>query len=398
MNPNDPIERITAIVEDSGAKYIITNETDENFNIDNLLKEKNTNNPSVNLNSDNISAIIYTSGSTGLPKGVLISHSNYAYRIAYDPLINKFLKRENKLLLMINYNVTNVFITNLFLFLFNGLKIVLNTWENSNNLINLHKKTEFDALVIVPSVLEEYLENENILKVLEKIKTVIIAGEKFNINLIQKFKEISNAELYNLYGITETGHANIKILNKDLNKDNISVGKPITGVLEMVVDIDGNPLPSGITGELYIGGLSVAKGYLNKAELTKEKFIKRNNSLYFKSGDLAILNGNGEYSIIGRSDNQLKLRGLRIESGEIENNIDNSFELGKIFTTISKIEDELKNDQYLTLYFTTNKKLNNKKLNDLKKRLNEHLKDKLPKWMVPQIYIYLNSHYYFLVK
>ncbi|MDR3292118.1 MAG: AMP-binding protein [Methanobrevibacter sp.] len=380
INPDDPVERINAITKDSGAKYIITDKTDKSFNINTILKEKNTNNPSINLNPNNISAIIYTSGSTGLPKGVLISHSNYAYRIAHDPLINKFLKEENKLLLMINYNVTNVFITSLFLFLFNGLKIVLNNAENSN-LINLHDKTEFDVLIIVPSVLEEYLENKNILKVLEKMKIVIIAGEKFNTNLIQKFKEISSAELYNLYGITETGHANIK----NLNDDNISVGKSIDGVLEMIADIDCNPLPPDIIGELYIGGLSVAKGYLNKSKLTKEKFIKRSNIIYFKSGDLAILNMNGEYSIIGRYDSQLKLRGQRIEAGEIENNIDSSFGLKKIFITISKMNK----NQYLTLYFTPNKKLTNKQINDLKKRLDEHLKGKLPKWMLPQIYIYI---------
>jgi amino acid adenylation domain-containing protein len=384
-NPNDSLERIKIMKKNAEVRYVITNnKSDENLNIDNLLNFKNEITPQIKLNQDNILSIIYTSGSTDNPKGVILSHQNYFYRILNDPLISQVLKKgANKLLLNVN-QIFNIFQSNLFLFLFNGLTIVLTNDEelyDPNKIINLYEKTKFDTIITVPSILEEYMENRDIYKILKSIKIVQIAGEKPTIELIKNFKRITNADLYQDYGSTETNHANIKLLIYD----NRVIGKPLPNILEKLVDLDGNPIPNDIVGELWIGGLGIAKGYLNNPELTKEKFIKEDNINYFKTGDLARCDKNGEYHLIGRIDNQIKIRGQKIEPGEIENIIPLNFGLKKTVPIIKKME----NNQYLCLYFTSHEKLTNKKVIDLKKRLNEYLKDKLPKLMLPQIYIYI---------
>ncbi|MDR3223011.1 MAG: AMP-binding protein [Methanobrevibacter sp.] len=384
-NPNDSLERIKIIKKNAEVKYVITNnKSDENLNINTLLNFENETTPQIKLNHNNILSIAYTSGSTDKPKGVIITHLNYFYRILDDPLISQSLKkRANKLLLNAN-QIFIIFQFNLFLFLFNGLTIVLTNDEelyNSNKIINLYEKTKFDIIITVPSILEEYIENKNMEEILKSIKIVQIAGEKPTIKLIKNFKKITNADLYQDYGSTETGHANIKLLKSD----NSTIGKPVPNILEKIVDVDGNPIPNDMVGELWVGGLGITKGYLNNSELTKEKFIKKGDISYFKTGDLARCDKNGEYHLIGRIDNQIKIRGQKIEPNEIENSIPSNLGLKKIVPTIKKME----NNQYLCLYFTTHEKLTNKKVIDLKKRLNEHLKDKLPKWMLPQIYIYL---------
>lgn len=116
-------------------------------------------------------------------------------------------------------------------------------------------------------------------------------------------------------GPTET---TISSNTKHIVDDYITVGKPLLNVVEIIADIDGNPLPQGIMGELFIGGTGVSKGYLNREKLTKERFINIDGVNYYKSGDFAIEDENGEYIIIGRMDNQIKLRGLRIEIGELK--------------------------------------------------------------------------------
>ncbi|MDR3291143.1 MAG: AMP-binding protein [Methanobrevibacter sp.] len=377
-NPDDVAERRNFIEEDVKAKFIINNE-----NINELLEEENINNPNLTLSLNNPICIIYTSGSTGNPKGVLFSHKTLSDKyktLSFNKLDNQFK------FLSLTSKVYTVFILDLLSVLFNGVTFILADESLLHNPINLdkfYKRTKFNCLTITPSVIEECLEHENLHDIFKKMKIINLTGEKSNISLIKKIKKITNADLYNLYGSTETPHCNGILLTENTN----TIGKPVLNIVEKVCDIDGNSLPPNMIGELWIGGYGIFKAYWNNNNLNKEKYVEKKGIIYFKTGDLAKCNENKEFTIIGRHDNQIKFHGQRIEPGEIENNIPSNYGITKTRLNIQ----ELNENPILVLYFTTKNELTKNELLNFKKNLKEDLESKLANYMIPQIYIHLKE-------
>ncbi|MDR2623283.1 MAG: AMP-binding protein [Methanobrevibacter sp.] len=401
VNHNDPIEKINFIKEDSEAKYVLINKSNkgnennvQHLNINDLFEEENKKNLNIDFEQDNDFCVNYTSGSTGKPKGVIQTHGS----IFNKEFLDSFNFEKDDVYLLSMNPVFIPFIETLILFFYHGATIVLTNDEilNFKELIDVFDETNFNIMFMTPSILLNYLENDDLKQIFKKLKIIYLAGEKLQLNLVEKLRMVSDLKLYNWYGSSETLVSNLKLIsNSDINNtdnisvntDNISVGKPVANVLEIIVDIDGNPLPLGIVGELWVGGSKIAKRYVNNEKLTREKFTSINMIPFFKSGDLAVVNEDGAYSIIGRVDNQVKLRGQRIEIGDIENNIPQDLGLNKTFVVIQ----EKNNNQYLTLYFTIDEKLVQCEIEEIKKRLDDHLKKVLPKFMVPQIYIHLEE-------
>ena len=158
------------------------------------------------------------------------------------------------------------------------------------------------------------------------------------------------------------------------------MGPPLTNYVTDVRDIDGKLVPNGVMGELYIGGVSVGKGYYNMPEKTEEVFLTINDIPYYRSGDYAIELPNGEIDIKGRIDNQIKLRGLRIEIGEIETNIGQYPDIRQAVVVIK----EINNNEHLCAYYTANCEIDS---DDLK----EFLKDRLTRYMVPTVFMQLDE-------
>lgn len=189
---------------------------------------------------------------------------------------------------------------------------------------------------------------------------------------------LTKARIINTYGPTET---TISANMKDLTcADTISVGRPLLNVTEFIVDSDGNELPPGIVGELYIGGAGVGKGYNNLPEKTAERFIDFNGMKIYKSGDYARWTSSGDVEILGRLDNQIKLRGLRIEIGKIEGSL---AKIPEIKTAVVKIV-KIKGIEHLCAYFTA------EKLIDIE-TLKAELAKTLPKYMVPTAYLQMEK-------
>lgn len=408
IDPEYPIDRINHVMSDSESKFIITNSSSDDsnlansnidntikannldklgklenkLNIDDLLKEKDESNPNPNLIPSNSAYIIYTSGSTGKPKGVILSHnniSNYVYPSKENVYAYGLKEKANRLLSIVTV-AFDVFLHDIFLTLMNGLTVVFSNDESSKDpikLVKLFKKTKADAFSITPSRMNHYLEFDEFKKVLKYCKVISVAGEKYPLKLHKTLEKATDAEIYNVYGPTET---TISSNTKHIVKDYITVGKPLLNVVEMVADIDGNPLPQGIMGELYIGGTGVSKGYLNREKLTKERFINIEDVNYYKSGDFAIEDKNGEYIIIGRMDNQIKLRGLRIEIGEIENIINNYPNIKESVVLIK----EVKSNEHLCAYLRCDEAID---IDDLK----VNLRKKLIPYMIPSYFIPLEE-------
>jgi non-ribosomal peptide synthetase component F len=205
-----------------------------------------------------------------------------------------------------------------------------------------------------------------------------LGGEAFSTKVYENFRKHSDAIVYNSYGPTETTITSNNKMVTDAN--DITVGVPLHNYVTDVRDIDGKLLPLGVMGELYIGGVGVGKGYYNMPEKTEEVFLTIDDIPYYRSGDYAIARSNGEIDIKGRIDNQIKLRGLRIEIGEIESNISKYSSIKQCVVVIK----EINNNDHLCAYYVADDEI------DIA-GLKEFLKDKLTKYMVPTAYMQLDE-------
>ncbi len=383
VDPEYPEERINHVLHDSSAKYIVTKADLPNaLDVDELLLEENEENPHPELTPENLCYLIYTSGSTGLPKGVMLKHGNITNLISNHP-DNQFVlditSRANTSLSIITVSF-DPFIQESFMSLTNGMTFILANDEQTKNpseLAKLFEKTKAELVTITPSRLLQYLELEDIQKAMRYCKAVIVGGEAFPLQLLNALSKYDNLAVFNEYGPTETTvGCNAKIIYDE----DINVGKPLFNVVEKIMDMDGNPLPPGVMGELYIGGAGVGRGYWNRDELNSERFIEIEGVPYYKSGDFAKLEKNGEVSILGRLDNQIKLRGLRIEIGEIENAISGYDGIKSVAVAVKKVHS----NDHLCAYFSADCEIDS---DDLK----AELKKKLTKYMVPTVFMQLDE-------
>ena len=383
VDPNYPQERINHIQEDSGCKMIISdNPLAGEFDVDELLDGKNTQNPKVDLKNDDIAFLIYTSGSTGLPKGVMIkqdSITNYIKPTAENSPINAIANDVSRMLSITTASFI-AFMRESLATVMNGVPMVLADEETSMNpikLADLIRKYEIDGMSATPSRLQQYLTIDDFKRVLGDIKVITIGGEKFIESLYPTLVKYTDADIYNSYGPTEVTIAS----HAKLMKDNIvSEGKPIHNSIDSIVDIDNNPLPNNIIGNIALGGVGVSAGYWNKPELTKEVFYTKNNVPYYNTGDLGYRRDDGELVVVGRADSQIKLRGLRIETGEIENIILKKSDIDVVFVNVQIVNDT----EYLCAYYVADSQID---INKLKEDISLELTD----YMIPTFFIQLDA-------
>ncbi|OUM57271.1 hypothetical protein PIROE2DRAFT_48831, partial [Piromyces sp. E2] len=260
---------------------------------------------------------------------------------------------------------------------------------------NLINKYHINFMCCVPSRFRNYLNVDEFRKGIRHLKYILFGGEKIDISTLKILKNETNIKIYNVYGLTETTVlCSIKYVdysNAELNSNNEnlkSIGKSLCNCKVYILDKYLKPVPIGVEGEIYIGGAGVGKGYLNRNELTHQKFMDSsslniNNSHYqkiYSTGDLGKWNENGEIIYVGRRDFQVKINGQRIELSEIENTIK---ELGYIKDSV--VIDMVNNNtgsKNLVCYFISEKDIKVER-RDIK----EFLNTKLPKSFIPSYYI-----------
>ncbi len=399
IDPEQPAERINFIINDAEAKIVLTHKSFENnitaknvkvINVDKSKEEISAQKTSykITIRSNGLAYCIYTSGSTGKPKGTLLHHKGLLNRILWmkDELN---LKREDVFLQKTPYTF-DVSVWEFFLPLINGNKLVIAKPEGHKDPFYLQKlivEKNISVIHFVPSMLKVFLDTPDVEKC-KSLKYVICSGEALSVNLQNRFFNLFDSTLYNFYGPTEaTVDVTFWKCDNNLFMSQVPIGKAIANTQVYVLDSFLNPLPVGVAGELYIGGVNLAYGYLNKPELTAEKFIpnhltgKKGERLY-KTGDLVKTLPDGNIVFLNRIDNQVKLRGLRIELGEIE------YEL----KSIDFIEDALvsvykeNQNEFLVAYVIANDNEEN-----LTKKIKRTISKTLPDYMVPTSFIYLKK-------
>lgn len=387
IDPNYPKNRIDQILEDSDSKFVITSEDIEydgenRFDVGKLLEESDDSNPNVELTPDNLCFLIYTSGSTGKPKGVMITHrgiSNYIANVDENVPIYELNRKCDKFISISTVSFI-VFLREIFGTILNGLPVVFANDEEAIDplqLVELFKKTDAEGFGSTPTRLLEYLQLEEIQNVVGGCKVIIVGGEGFPPVLYDRLSKYTKADIYNSYGPTEV---TIASHYKLIDSSEVTAGWKMLNVVDKIMDIDGNQLPAYVSGEIYVGGAGIARGYLNNPEQTEKVFMELNNIPYYNTGDLGKKDSKGELYVAGRNDTQIKLRGLRIELSEIESVIANyeGIALSKV------VVKKLNSIEHLCAYFTATSQIN---LDDLK----QHLIDSLPKYMVPSYLIQLDA-------
>lgn len=386
--PDYPKERIDSIIEDSDADFVITEGElldvyDRTVDVSKLLSGNNEENPNVDVQPDDLAYLIYTSGSTGKPKGVMLRHIGIANYLVYSDsniqvkeVVDNCHAYGSVTTISFDMSLKETMVS-----LCNGLTLVFASNEQTVNPMSLaefFKENNVDAFNSTPSRLLQYMELDEFAEVMANCKVILSGGEKYPDKLLRVLREKTNATIINTYGPTEiTVSSNAKNLT---NADEISIGRPLRNYTEYIVDSDNNLLPIGVVGELLIQGCGVALGYNKLPEQTAKVFIEFNGERTYRSGDYAKWTTDGDVIILGRTDNQVKLRGLRIELGEIEKCLT---AVDGIKSGIALIRKVGKTDA-ICVYYTADRQI---EPNEIKSELAKSLTD----YMVPSAYVQLDK-------
>ncbi|MBR1483061.1 MAG: amino acid adenylation domain-containing protein, partial [Ruminococcus sp.] len=390
-DPQYPADRINHIIADSEAAFIITTRDklgdypeEKAIDVADILEGSMTENPAIEMSDLSLSYMIYTSGSTGKPKGVMLRHRGICNYLTPHPANSHIYYLKNHVTTYLS--VTTVSFDMSFkehtAAFCNGKTLVFAAEEEMNDpraLAELMDKYNVDCINATPSRLQQYMDYEPFKNALAKCKLVMSGGEGYPIALRDAIKKCSaDIKIVNTYGPTEiTVSCNAADLT---DADYVTVGRPLLNYHEIIVDKFGDLSPYGVIGELYIGGVGVAKGYKNLPEKTAAAFVEYDNARMYRSGDYAKWDKNGNVHILGRLDNQVKLRGLRIELGEIEGLIAEQPHIKKVAVMIRKLNGQ----DNLCAYFTADAEID---IDVLRNELKKHLTH----YMVPTAYLQLNE-------
>lgn len=307
--------------------------------------------------------------------------------LIYD-INNRFKFNKNYNMVSLTTICFDIFVFESIYPLCTGITTIITNEEEQNIPQHLNKlclKNDVKILQTTPSRLMLLLNDENSLEFFRKLKYIVMGGEAVPVNLIKKLKNITKAHLINGYGPTETTvYASFKNLT---DTDDINIGTPVANTSMYILDNNMNVLPIGVPGNLYIGGDGVGRGYLNREDLTKEKFINNPfipGEIMYDTGDVAKFKLNGDVDYIGRSDFQVKIHGLRIELGEIEKQVSSFDNISNAAVCVKK---DSSNRDILCSYFLANTEIS---LNELK----EYLRKRLPAYMIPAYFKQLTDFKY----
>ena len=326
IDPSYPSDRIYNILEDSEVKHCLTTyELSKRLpsdmvclfvdQVEGQVAPEPTNDPQL----QDLAYVIYTSGSTGRPKGVRITHQNllnFTYGLTKTVHLGEAIR-----FLSLTTISFDIFQLELLVPLINGGTVLLASEEeveDPERVLSMLAAHNVSAVQLTPSRLRQLHAFDSQLSGLEEVSQIIVGGEPFPEELRSAVLTNCKADLYNMYGPTETTiWSSYKCLKKEEGR--VSIGRPMSNTQLYVLDKSGLIQPVGVPGELYIGGLGVGAGYLNREAETSDRFVSNpfGNGTLYRTGDLVRRTDSGELQFLGRTDDQIKVRGYRIEPGEI---------------------------------------------------------------------------------
>ncbi|MEV4886445.1 amino acid adenylation domain-containing protein [Chitinophaga ginsengisegetis] len=331
----------------------------------------------------NLCYVIYTSGTTGNPKGVMVEHRNVVRLFCNDDFQFSFGPAD--IWTMFHSHCFDFSVWEIFGALLTGGKVIIvpkMTARDTGLYLKLLREEGVTVLNQTPSAFYNLLQ----LSVTGlSLRYVIFGGEALSPGKLHSWREMyPGVKLINMYGITETTvHVTYKeITEKEIGSNISNIGKPIPTLSVYLLDEHQRLVPAGITGELYVGGSGVSRGYLGNEALTSAKFVQdpyKTGGRLYRTGDLGRLLPGGEIEYLGRKDHQVQLRGFRIELGEIAYALSGNSRIGEVVVEAREKED----DKYLVAYYTADQEI---KVSELR----TYLLGKIPDYMVPSYFVYLD--------
>ncbi|AWL35213.1 amino acid adenylation domain-containing protein [Streptomyces sp. SM17] len=411
LDPAYPADRLTYMLEDSGARLLITHHHTQpapagiqviDLDVEReTLAQQPTTAPSTTVAPDDLAYVIYTSGSTGRPKGVAIEHHTVLHLLANSQPLYGFGPQD----------VWTVFHSYAFDFsvwelwgaLTTGARAVIvphDTARNPEAMWHLVKQEKVTLLSQTPSMFRELVGQaaETSQSDLPDLRWIVFGGEALEPKHVQPWFDrypAAPTQLVNMYGITETTvHVTHQVITTDhlAQGGRLPVGRPLPGYQVRLLDPHGNPVPTGVPGEIYVAGNGLARGYLHRPQLTAERFTANphhtadtstgttTGTRMYRSGDLARWLPDGTLEHLGRADDQVKIRGYRIELGEIETALTTHPHIHETLVTTHQDHD---GHRRLLAYLVTDTPLT-------PAQLRTHLAATLPDHMIPALYIPLD--------
>ena len=406
LDPSYPTERLGLMVERGGASIIVTQKslvsrtpTGEAVcccldNLDQILTEQKQESLSSISSPENAAYVLFTSGSTGVPKGVLMEHRSLVNLLSWQA--ETFASRAATRTLQFAPLSFDVSFQEIFSALcFGGTLVMIGEAErrDARALWPLLKEKAVERMFVPFVALQQLAEAaQGDAVTIESLREIITAGEQLQVTqpIADLFARLPDCRLCNQYGPTESHVVTSFALGGDpADWPKLPpIGRPIANNKVYILDRCLQPVPIGVIGELYIGGDSLARGYLDQPELSREKFIsnpfiKEAGARLYKTGDLARYHADGNIQFVGRIDDQVKVRGFRIEPGEIETILCRHPEV--LECVVSAREDATGGKRLVAhIVAGTAHDLDSRKLRDF-------LKEKLPEYMIPNAFVFLDS-------
>jgi len=375
------------------------------------IAQRPQDNPATALLPDHLAYVIYTSGSTGKPKGVAMSHRPLVNLIDWQLQNFAFPATKTLQFAPISFDVS--------------FQECFSSWCSGGTLVLISDIIRKDAVALLQLLQDEAIERlflpfialQHLAEVAEergtvpnRLREIITAGEQLQISraIINWFSQLKDCTLHNQYGPSESHVVTVFTLTGlPENWPKLpSIGRPIANAQIHILDSELQPVPIGIPGEIYIGGVSLANGYINRPDLTSQRFIassllnsnellvlnyeleensklKTQNSKLYKTGDLARYLPDGNIEYMSRIDDQVKIRGFRIELGEIETPLGQH---PNVLESVVLVREDLPGDKRLVAYVVVSKKLE-----FFTKELRQFLQEKLPEYMIPSAFVFLEA-------
>jgi amino acid adenylation domain-containing protein len=400
LDPGYPAERLQFMLEDARTPVLLTQKhLAERLSFSGtqvlvldapgVLEGWPESNPPLTVSGGNLAYVIYTSGSTGRPKGACVPHRGIWNRLLWMQEAYR-LTAEDRILQKTPFGF-DVSVWEFFWPLMYGARLVMarpGGHQDAAYLIDCIIREGITTLHFVPSMLEVFLEQPGVERC-HSIRRVICSGEALPAELQRRFFSRLGAELHNLYGPTEASvDVSYWACSRTDSRNLVPIGWPIHNIRLHVLDAHLQPVPMGVVGELYIGGVGLARGYWNRPELTAERFIPdpfgtEPGGRLYRTGDLARYLPDASIDFLGRADHQVKIRGFRIELGEVEVALRQHPEVREAVVVAREDSPGVKR---LVAYVT-----GEKGAKPSVEALRTHLKQRLPEHMVPSVMLVLEA-------
>jgi amino acid adenylation domain-containing protein/thioester reductase-like protein len=397
IDPNNPPERADHMLTECGTNIVLTHHAAHftplcSCNVLNLDEPESYAetgaHPKDYPNPGDMAYVIYTSGSTGKPKGASLEHRGLVNRLWW--MLRRYPLTQESVILQKTPYTFDVSVWELMLWALAGARVYMLAPDGEKDpaaIIDAIKRQRVTTMHFVPSMLNvflQYLESSGRTEELSGLSQVFASGEALGLEQVRRFNRLLNhpygTELYNLYGPTEaTVDVSYFDCSPEVTLNCVPIGRPIDNTRLYILDPHLNLLPIGIPGELYIGGVGLARGYIGQPELTEERFLPdpyMPGERIYKTGDLARWFAQGDIEYLGRLDHQLKIRGFRVELGEIENRlVQHKAIRDAVVTGI-----EYAGQKHLCAYYVAEREI-------AARDLRGHIQRKLPEYMVPSFFV-----------